>query len=244
MNWTCPYCHHAQVVTKETAATINEGFTTIKTDLGHIGLYAEAIVCANPDCNKATVSASIVAGHFSPSTRKVYISHSDFRTHHKMQLLPESLAKPQPEYIPQPLREDYIEACRIRDLSPKASATLARRCLQGMIRDFCGISEGTLFKEIQALHERVVEGNAPKGVSEDSVEAIDHIRKIGNIGAHMGKDINVIIDVEPEEAQVLIELIETLFDEWYVARQKREDRIARVKAIADEKAGQKLISQR
>lgn len=112
-----------------------------------------------------------------------------------------------------------------------------------MIRDFCGISKPTLFKEIEALKKLLDESNAPKGVSADSVEAIDHIRQIGNIGAHMEKDINVIIDVDPEEAQVLIELIETLFEEWYVARHKREERFARVKTIADEKAAQKLVSQ-
>lgn len=157
--------------------------------------------------------------------------------------MPDHSAHPQPDYIPAPLVEDYIEACKIKDLSPKASATLARRCLQGMIRDFCGISKPTLFKEIEALKKLLDESNAPKGVSADSVEAIDHIRQIGNIGAHMEKDINVIIDVDPEEAQVLIELIETLFEEWYVARHKREERFARVKTIADEKAAQKLVSQ-
>ena len=56
--------------------------------------------------------------------------------------MPESDAKPQPEFIPEAIRQDYREACRIRDLSPKASATLARRCLQGMIRDFCAITRG------------------------------------------------------------------------------------------------------
>ena len=34
--------------------------------------------------------------------------------------------------IPQ-LMDDYEEACAIVNLSPKASATLSRRCLQGMI---------------------------------------------------------------------------------------------------------------
>ncbi|MEI8253036.1 MAG: hypothetical protein WCG25_04765 [bacterium] len=46
------------------------------------------------------------------------------------QLLPVSEAKVLPDYIPDPIKQDYYEACRIRDLSPKASATLSRRCLQ------------------------------------------------------------------------------------------------------------------
>ena len=72
----------------------------------------------------------------------------------------------------------------IRDLSPKASATLARRALQGMIRDYWKVSKGRLIDEIDAIKEKV---------DPITWKAIDAIRRIGNIGAHMEKDINVII---------------------------------------------------
>ncbi|WP_346732688.1 DUF4145 domain-containing protein [Bradyrhizobium sp. 186] len=151
-------------------------------------------------------------------------------------LMPASAAKPQPACVPEPLRVDYAEACAIRDLSPKASATIIRRCLQGMIRDFCGIKKGRLIDEIKELRKRVDEGDAPRGVQHDSVDAIDHVRGIGNIGAHMEKDINTIIDVDPDEAQRLIELTEMLFEEWYEARHRREQRLKQIGAIAAEKA--------
>jgi hypothetical protein len=61
----------------------------------------------------------------------------------------------------------------IRDLCPKASATLARRCIQGMIRDFCKINRRTLDLEIQALRIDVDAGNAPRGVTPESVDGID-----------------------------------------------------------------------
>ena len=51
----------------------------------------------------------------------------------------------------------------------------------------------------------------------------------------MEKDINVIVDVEPEEAGVLIELIETLAEEWYVARHERQLRMAKVAKLAAQK---------
>lgn len=104
-----------------------------------------------------------------------------------------------------------------------------------MIRDFCGIAKGTLDKEITALRTAVEEGKAPKGVTEESVEAIDHVRTVGNIGAHMEKDIDLIVEVEPGEAQILLELVESLFDEWYVARDKRERRFAAVQTVAIQK---------
>ena len=104
-----------------------------------------------------------------------------------------------------------------------------------MIRDFCGISKPRLIDEIKELKKLLDEGHAPKGVEAETIEAIDAVRDIGNIGAHMEKDINLIVDVDPGEAQALIELIEMLFTDWYVARFKREQRLASVKAIAAEK---------
>lgn len=86
--------------------------------------------------------------------------------------------------------------------------------------------KGRLFDEIEALEDKI---------DPDTWAAIDAVRKIGNIGAHMEKDINEIIDVDPEEAQLLIELIETLIKDWYIARFKRQEHLAKIKAAADSK---------
>ena len=51
----------------------------------------------------------------------------------------------------------------------------------------------------------------------------------------MEKDVNNIVDVDPDEAVVLIELAETLFEEWYVERHNREQRFKKLEAIAAEK---------
>ncbi|MCC7267179.1 MAG: DUF4145 domain-containing protein [Caulobacteraceae bacterium] len=158
-------------------------------------------------------------------------------------LQPQGTSKVQPDYIPKALVEDYTEACLIRDLSPKASATLARRCLQGMIRDFCGISKNRLVDEISALRTAVDAQTAPRDVSPDSLDAIDAVRKVGNIGAHMESDINNIVPVEPVEAQLLIELVESLFDEWYVARHKRQQRFAAVAKLAESKKATKVSTK-
>lgn len=120
-----------------------------------------------------------------------------------------------PDYIPHPIRADYEEACAIMELSPKASATLARRCLQGMIRDFWKIQENTLYKEISALKDKV---------PPTQWKAIDALRALGNIGAHMEKDTDVIIDIDPEEARKLIGLIELLMDKWYISRYDEEQK--------------------
>jgi hypothetical protein len=193
----------------------------------------QGIICLNPLCKKLSLHAWLYEKEINPFGQVE--SGTEI---HSWQLLPESSAKPQPEYIPKAMRDDYFEACRIRDLSPKSGAALARRCLQGMIRDFCKIQKGRLIDEIKELRERVDKGSAPQGVTHESVDAIDHVRSIGTIGAHMEKDVNLIIDIEPGETQALIELIEMLFMEWYVARKQREERFAKVASIGAQKKQQ------
>jgi hypothetical protein len=141
-------------------------------------------------------------------------------------LIPTSKAKTFPVYIPQAIRDDYREACEIVDLSPKASATLSRRCLQGILRDFWTVKPGRLFDEIAQIKDRV------DPLTWDAIEAI---RKIGNIGAHMESDINLIVDVDPDEAGLLIGLVETLLREWYIARNERRERMEAIITAATSK---------
>jgi hypothetical protein len=236
-SFTCPYCDHAQAVTEPHFNEQTNYLYLKDNEFGYFGYQILAVSCANSRCQKVTLKLSLLPYTY---TSGLHVD-SEKPAILDQRILPESSAKALPDYIPTPLAQDYKEACRIRDLSPKASATLARRCLQGMIRDFCGISKGRLIDEIKELKKRVDEECAPKNVSDDSIEAIDAVRKIGNIGAHMEKDINTIIDVDSNEAQILIELIETLFDEWYVERDKRKNRFAKLNAIAEQKDSAKKI---
>ncbi|MEZ3443810.1 MAG: DUF4145 domain-containing protein [Lachnospiraceae bacterium] len=126
---------------------------------------------------------------------------------------PLSSAKRFPDYIPAAIRQDYEEACAIVSLSPKASATLSRRCLQGIIRDFWGITKPTLNKEIDELKDKI---------PVDLWSSIDALRQLGNIGAHMEKDTNIIVDIDSNEANFLIKLIELLMKEWYINREERK----------------------
>jgi len=67
---------------------------------------------------------------------------------------------------------------------------------------------------------------------------------IGNIGAHMERDINLVIDVEPQEAALLIGLIETLLVEWYINRHERQQRMAKLVAVAAEKKADKKAAEK
>lgn len=214
-NWTCPQCERHVTITEERQSS-GEHFLRIPNSSGDRALVSIFVVCPNVECKKfsLTVSLTLVA-------RDHVGNRSTDKTLQTWTLVPEPGGRTFPDFVPQQIREDYAEACRIRDLSPKASATLSRRALQGIIRDFWKVKPGRLFDEIAAIEDKV---------DETTWAAIDAVRKIGNIGAHMEKDVNVIIDVEPQEAALLIHLIETVITEWYV---RREERNKKMKALID-----------
>lgn len=148
------------------------------------------------------------------------------QTRTEFPILPLSDAKIFPSYVPEQLRSDYEEAYSIASLSPKASATLSRRCLQGMIQDFWKVRKGSLYEQINAIQGKV---------SASQWKAIDGLRKIGNIGAHMEKDVDVIIDVEADEAVLLLKLIELLIEKWYIARYDEQKLYNTISEISDNK---------
>lgn len=240
-NWRCPFCMHFQVLSdknlRSTSGIIGSEFNKHSVKVGRL----LAVECMNADCKEIAVHADI---GIPLTLGSIQHPSSLGRSLMTFRLRPCSMAKPQRECVPKPLVADYEEACAILGGSPKASATLARRCLQGMIRDFCGIKKGTLASEIAELQKQVEEEKAPRQVSEESIEAIQAVRKIGNIGAHFEKDINLIIDVTSEEAQCLISLVEILFEEWYVSRHLRQQRLAQINAIAAEKDSMRAAARK
>lgn len=217
--WTCPYCNNPTTI-NSTDCDNKIFHPAFSQKYSLILSIIDFIKCPNPECNNLYLSVSL---HEAERGRNDFIPG---KLINKWQLMPVSNAKKFPDYIPQQVLNDYEEACQIVSISPKASATLSRRCIQGMIRNFWNISRDTLFQEINAIEEKV---------DPLTWSAIQSVRKIGNIGAHMEKDINLIIDVEPLEAQLLIELIEILIKDWYINKHEREKRLEAIINIEKEK---------
>lgn len=145
-------------------------------------------------------------------------------------ILPKSNAIQFPDYVPESIRNDYEEACAIIWLSPKASATLSRRCLQSMIRDFWKVNETTLYKEISALESKV---------DKAQWDVLNALRQLGNIGAHPEADVNSIINIEPEEATKLLKVIELLIKQWYIKRHDEQQLLSDVLLINTSKQTEK-----
>lgn len=224
-SFTCPYCNNPTTITDPNYFEDWKNIYIAKSKLGDVGFFIQAITCPNTKCSQLWLRAELCKAYQDQYHNRIKSSVIQ-----SWQLLPESEAKVLPDYIPQAIQKDYYEACRIRDLSPKASATLARRCLQGMIRDFWAIKKARLKDEVDVLEDRV---------DADTWVSIDAVRSVGNIGAHMEQDINVIVDVEAGEAQLLIGLIEQLVDDWYVVRESRRKRTGELKKLVASKEAQR-----
>jgi len=127
-----------------------------------------------------------------------------------------------PPEVPEPFAEDYNEASLILTDSPKASAALSRRCLQILLREKAKVKPQDLSKEIDEILART---ELPSHLSE----SIDAIRSIGNFAAHpiKSKSSGEIVPVEKGEAEWLLDVLEGLFDFYFVqpaitARKKAE----------------------
>lgn len=146
------------------------------------------------------------------------------------QAWPKGIARaPLPVEVPPPIAEDYQEACLVLADSPKASAALSRRCLQNLLRQAAGVKHNDLSNEIQ----QVLDSNKLPSTIADSIDAV---RNIGNFAAHPMKSQSTgeIVDVEPNEAEWNLDVLESLFDFYYVLPAKaRAKKVALDKKLAD-----------
>ena len=125
--------------------------------------------------------------------------------------------------VPKSLGEDYTEACKVLDISPKASAALSRRVLQGILTDQ-GYKSKVLGQQIDSV---LAEKEPTKVLPGPIRETVDAVRKFGNFAAHPTTEVITlqIIDVEPEEAEWCLEIIEALFDHYYVTPARAHERL-------------------
>lgn len=238
--FSCPFCNSAVALTEET-------FTEYK--ITHQNAYiAQQVETAFPKVftkkyktisdqnvepthfNKLQTPLITVSAYKCPNCEKetytLISKDNDGNYSNTIPIIPNSFAKNYGEIVPSQIQEDYREAYAILHLSPKASATLSRRCIQGMIRDYWAVTEKTLYQEIESIKPNL---------NTHQNEAIDVLRKIGNIGAHPDTDINTIIDINPQDAEILIKLIEYFINEWYIARFEHSRLLKEVKTLGESK---------
>lgn len=217
-SFTCPYCNSVMPLISDTLSERYPSFYT-DNDFSPFTKHDESALRISfykcPKCGNYTISARGVGD----KTQNI-----------DSMIQPRSSANQFPDYVPEQIRNDYEEAYLISLLSPKASATLSRRCIQGMIHHKWKITLKNLNQEISALKDKI----------EPSLwSAIDSLRQLGNIGAHMESDVNTIVDIDPDETQKLIALVEILIKEWYIVPHERDELLSGIVQINQSKQKQR-----
>jgi Domain of unknown function (DUF4145) len=137
-----------------------------------------------------------------------------------VQVWPKSTARqPCPPEIPKEIAEDYTEACLVLADSPKSSAAMSRRCLQNILRD-----PNAANAQQKELADQI--DHALKAMPSYIAKDIDAVRNIGNFAAHpmKSKTTGSILPVEPGEAEWNLDVIEELFDFYYVQPTKSQSK--------------------
>ncbi|MBN3789704.1 DUF4145 domain-containing protein [Burkholderia sp. Ac-20353] len=172
---------------------------------------------ACPACGKAII---VLRAEFKPGTKYLYADDVE-----PFLVYPKSTGRqPAPDEVPDQIAEDYHEACAVLASSPKASAALSRRCLQALLRDN-GFEQRDLAPAIEAA---LASNQLPSAISEN----LDAVRVIGNFAAHPMKDTSSgeILPVEPHEAEWNLDVLEQLFDFYYVQPARAQARRAELDA--------------
>ncbi len=221
--WHCPFCNTEQTVTDDGRQVTFSDLTLVNSE-GPRRLVSKFVVCPNPRCREFSLTASL---HTLEISGKRLYTGKHLKT---WNLVPPSRARSFSIQLPQHILEDYREACLTAEFSPKVAAALARRCLSAMLRDFWRAQPGSLSDELRQVKATV---------DPLTWEAIESVKGSGMIGARMESEGAEIQDTEPGEAKLLIGLIETLIEDWYVAREERRKRLEEIRKISVEGTAEK-----
>jgi hypothetical protein len=157
--------------------------------------------------DKSALEQPLTVAYAGPADRKEekFLDETKFIYPHA------SLRPPCAKEVPSDLAEDYNQASLILNDSPKASAALSRRCLQNLLRQYANVKPQELSKEIQEILDQ-------KRLSTPILQSLDAVRNIGNFAAHPNKSTSTgeILSVEPGETEWCLDVLESLFDHYFV----------------------------
>lgn len=211
----CPNCRtfvRFEYVSVETAAGSHHNSATVHMDARHQEEkeveHITLTTAGCPECGALVLTVEPRHHGFGP-----------LELGSEYMVWPLSSARPVPKEVPEHITGDYSEAALVLNLSSKTSAALSRRCLQTVLREAGSASHHNLSDQIEAIMPQL-----PTYIAE----SVDAIRNIGNFAAHPMKDTssNQILDVEPGEAEWNLDVLDMLFDFFYVqpatAKKKRK----------------------
>lgn len=194
----CPHCGTAVQFAIGGIYNLSGGLIPIGSPITRI----EWTCC--PSCDEFIVTLEIGEHSSIPPAH-------EWRTRDELVLWPLKSQRPAvPTDVPEHIKSDYEEAALVLALSAKASAALSRRCLQTVLVEVGGANpKSNLARQIEEVRPQL-----PSAIGD----ALDYVRVVGNFAAHTQKSINTgaIIDVEQGEAEWNLDVLDMLFDHFYV----------------------------
>lgn len=209
---------------------------------GHSSVQVYWLICQNEECRQIVVQ---VRRNAPPAKQGDAVEYKSWI------VVPERVGLPSVDAsVPKSMREDYLEAWKILDDSPRMSAVLARRVLADLLKTYANFNQFSLTARID---EFVEDTQHPSRLREN----LHYLREMGDMSAHT-QEAQVqppaqsepatseppekeIINVSLEEAQWTLKVVEDLFDYFIVAPEKDK----RMRASFDQKikaAGRKPLT--
>ncbi len=189
-------------------------------DPDHVGMTPSWLIC--PECSHHVLSINFVLQYVANREGGVAVREERAIVWPRVSSRP-----PPPTEVPNPFAQDYREASLVLADSPKASAALSRRCLQSILRDQAGVKPSNLSNEID---------EAMPSLPPYLADAIDAVRNVGNFAAHpmKSKSSGEVVDVEPGEAEWLLDVLEGLFSFYFVGPAELEQKRGRLDEKLDD----------
>jgi hypothetical protein len=196
-------------------------------------VFVTTTICGNVKCRKATIIA------YEGEYKHIKGNYGSFNwigePPKEWRLQPEVTMPELPSYIKEDLRKNFEEAHKILLHSSNASAVHARRCLQYILNDYFSVELSNL-RERASLKEEIDAVRSNSRITPPLWAALDAVRIMGNVGAH--PDVNVMVDVNPEEVNKMLEVIHMLIEATYVLDFNQAEKLAHVVALGAAKKAQ------
>ncbi len=213
----CPHC----------AVSIHPAWNS--GDVVHVGDPIDQVKCGweemnCPNCRETIIRFGWYYLEWDPDLGGWTFVCNDYMSVHPRS----SRREPLGAGVPTEFQSDYQEACDVLSISAKASAALSRRVLQSILNQQ-GYAGRDLATQIDNL---LNETDSNKALPASVKRTVDAIRNFGNFSAHPINDATTlqIIDVDPEEAEWCLEIVEGLFDHYYVRPAADDIRLAGLNA--------------
>ena len=205
----CPHCQTSFHPQKK----LTEIGTVGKIDREDCAWRVESDVC--PTCEKPILTLSQMRKELVANPGVPWV----MRVVKTFMIFPKGPGRPPaPSEVPAGIAADFNEACLVFADSPKASAALSRRCLEQLLHERNVSTKDNLSEAI----DDALATHLPAHIKEN----LDAVRNVGNFAAHPQKSVSSgeILDVELSEAEWNLEVLESLFDYYYVQPAKSAKR--------------------